>query len=74
MHVALVPGWLAMGGLQGVDNDGLVPVANTHYGEFRGCVAADHLQEIGLFDGFISFFSHKSFFVQIAEHLESVGH
>jgi triacylglycerol lipase len=28
-------------------NDGLVPVASTHWGVFRGCVAADHMEQLG---------------------------
>ncbi|MCA8981014.1 MAG: hypothetical protein KDC14_13385 [Planctomycetes bacterium] len=30
-----------------VPNDGLVPVSATHWGVFRGCIPADHMEQLG---------------------------
>jgi triacylglycerol lipase len=74
MHAAMMPGWLFLGGMQGVDNDGLVTVANARIGRFRGCLPADHLQEVGLFLGVAFGYKHKEFFKSLAHFLVEEGH
>ena len=73
MHVpvsaGLLPGWLTLGGFDGVDNDGLVSVESARYGHFRGCVPADHLGEIGVF-GSVGW-DHVAFYRGVAEMLEA---
>ena len=64
---ALLPSWTFMGGLMGVSNDGLVTVKSAKWGHFRGCIPADHMQEIGLglpqggFDHHAFYIKHAAF-------------
>ena len=59
-------------------NDGLVDVASTRWGTFMGCLAADHMDQVGL--GSISStdpfsgFNHRDFFVNLATELEDRGY
>lgn len=64
--------WTLIGGLSGVTNDGLVTVQSARWGEFRGCLPADHMQEIGL--GLPQTFDHLAVFVAHAEFLAASGH
>jgi triacylglycerol lipase len=74
LHVAMTPGWVFLGGLDGVDNDGLVTVESAKYGHFRGCVAADHIQEIGMFVAMWPVFDHHAFYLEHVEYLADQGH
>jgi len=74
MHPNMLAGWLFLGGLKGVDNDGLVTVNSSKYGHFRGCVAADHLHEVGLFVAMPFLFDHKKFYSKMVKFLVSQGH
>ena len=74
MHGAILPSWLFLGGIEGVDNDGLVTVENAKMGRFRGCLPADHLQEVGLFLGIAQGHDHKKFFRDLAQFLTDEGH
>ena len=74
MHGAMLPGWVFLGGIDGVDNDGLVTVDNAKMGRFRGCLPADHLQEVGLFLGIALGYDHKEFFKDLAQFLTDEGH
>jgi triacylglycerol lipase len=62
--------WALIAGLDGGENDGLVPVESSRWGHFRGCVSADHLAEI---TGLFSAFDHASFYVDVATFLSQQG-
>jgi triacylglycerol lipase len=64
--------WTLLGGGLGVANDGLVTVESAKWGEFLGCLPADHMQEIGL--GLPQFYDHRTFYRKHAEFLVSRGH
>jgi len=56
------------------DNDGLVSVHSSEWGEFRGVLDADHLDEVGLLPGTTApGFDHLQFFVDEAAWLASQG-
>ncbi len=73
MFGLLLPLWGLMGGPSGVANDGLVAVESAKWGRFRGCVAADHLAQIGHPLSFTSGFDHLTFFAEALYFLESEG-
>jgi triacylglycerol lipase len=60
-------------------NDGLVTVASAHHGVFRGCVPADHLDEVGNINGKVddegtnkhTGFNHIRFYRNIAYNLSA---
>jgi triacylglycerol lipase len=56
-----------------VVSDGLVPVESAKWGRFRGCVAADHLSEVGQPVGLTAGFDHLAFFGAIAAFLVAEG-
>ena len=74
MHSPFLPGWTVLGGLTGVANDGMVAVESAKWGEFRGCVPADHIQEIGLFVLSPKVHDHIGFFLDHMEFLAAQGH
>ncbi len=74
LNAPFYPGWLLIGGLQGVDNDGLVPVESAKYGTFLGCIPADHVQEIGMYWLTLPVFDHQGFYLEHALLLEDWGH
>ena len=74
LNAPFYPGWNLIGGLQGVDNDGLVPVESAKFGEFLGCIPADHVQEIGMYWTTLPLFDHKAFYLDHAERLEEWSH
>lgn len=48
MHATLVPmAAFTAGGTKLIPNDGMVSVESAKWGEFRGCIPADHLDEVG---------------------------
>ncbi|MBT9560776.1 MAG: hypothetical protein IV100_32430 [Myxococcales bacterium] len=68
ISASMLAGWTALGGLDGVANDGLVTVESAKYGEFRGCVPADHMQEIGLSLGSaLKLYDHLTLYREIAQ-------
>lgn len=69
MTAVLLPTWAALGGLEGVANDGLVTVQNAKWGRFMGCVPADHLQEVGHLLGATGKFDYRFFFKKIVTTL-----
>lgn len=70
MTPLLVPTWTAIGGVGGIDNDGMVPVESARWGHFRGCIPADHLSEIA---GLSAVFDHLAFYVAQAQYLAEQG-
>ncbi|MDY0058266.1 MAG: triacylglycerol lipase [Myxococcota bacterium] len=58
-------------------NDGLIPVESARWGRFRGCIPADHLDEIGqiaaLFPDPLSGFDHLAFYRELAAFLRLEG-
>ena len=65
--------WLFLGGGT-VPNDGLVPVESAKWGHFRGCVRADHMDEVGQIAGVVDGFDHLKFYRDdIAGFLASEG-
>ncbi len=58
-------------------NDGLVSVASAQWGTFMQCVPADHLTEVGLFDGPgpqpLSDWDHLAFFRDVVSRLRAQG-
>jgi triacylglycerol lipase len=69
---------ICAGGFDDAANDGLVRVRDARWGEFWGCVPADHLDEIGqLFGdgaGFGNDWDHLSFYTALVAHLRSAGY
>lgn len=63
--------------LSPVPNDGLVSVASSRWGNFLGCVPADHLDEVGqighLLPDLISGFDHRDLYRRLARTLHSDG-
>ncbi len=74
VHALLWPTWVALGGLDGADNDGLVPVDSAKWGTFLGCVPADHIREVGHFAGLTPGFDHLAFYRKLAEFIRSQGY
>jgi triacylglycerol lipase len=61
----------------GEPSDGLVPVESARWGEFMGCIPADHLKEVGLFvNGAdpVSGFDHLAFFRDVVFRLRASGY
>ena len=54
-------------------NDGLVPVESAKWGRFRGCVPADHLDQIGQLGGLVDTFNYRTFYEEHAAFLVSEG-
>ncbi len=61
-----------------IPNDGLVRVRDARWGQFLGCIPADHLDEIGqLFGdnpGGHNDFDHKQFFADLIAYLRAQGY
>ena len=55
-------------------NDGLVPVESARWGHFRGCIRADHLDQIGQLLGVVDSFDYRRFFRTHAAFLRDRGH
>ena len=56
-----------------VANDGLVPVESARWGRFRGCIPADHLDEIGQIGGLVDRFDYRRFYLELAEFIGDEG-
>ncbi len=58
-------------------NDGLCPVASAHWGRFRGCVPADHMEQLGQYDlpevNVRTGFDIAYFYANVAEDLAEMG-
>jgi triacylglycerol lipase len=73
-----LPEALVDGGLfEEVPNDGLVRVKDSMWGEFLGCIPADHVDQIGhLFGdepGGSNLYDHRVFFTALTAHLRDQG-
>ncbi len=55
-------------------NDGLVAVESARWGHFRGCVRADHLDQVGQLLGVVDSFDFRRFFRDHAQFLADQGH
>lgn len=55
-------------------NDGLVAVESARWGHFRGCLRADHLDQVGQLLGVVDSFDYRRFFVTHAAFLAEQGH
>lgn len=59
-------------------NDGVVAVASARWGRFRGCIPADHLDQIGQIDDLgpdeDSGFDYVAFYRQLAAELAAMGY
>jgi hypothetical protein len=78
MDALLVPGAAFVAhGLSLLPNDGMVTVENTNWGTFKGCIAADHLDEVGQSKASGSDPSpgpnHLSFYRRVAAGLQARG-
>lgn len=67
------------GGFQGqVPNDGLVRAVDARWGEFWGCVPADHMDEVGQLvgdsPGLFNSYDHEEMFSEIVKHLRKKGY
>lgn len=67
------------GGFQGTTpNDGLVRAADARWGEFWGCVPADHMDEVGQLvgdsPGLFNDFDHEEMFSQIVRRVREKGY
>jgi triacylglycerol esterase/lipase EstA (alpha/beta hydrolase family) len=71
-EAALILSYQLTGGLTR-PNDGLIPVDSAIWGEFLGCIPADHFDQIGQILG-LSDFDHQSFYIQHANLLRVYGH
>jgi triacylglycerol lipase len=67
-----VPTWAALHVTEG-DNDGLVSVSSSRWGEYRGTLTADHLDEIGWLFGITDHFDHLELYRGIARDLRALG-
>ena len=65
-------GFAFLGGIL-VANDGLVTVESAKWGRFRGCVPADHLDEIGQIGGIVDRFDYRRFYLELAEFIGDEG-
>jgi len=54
-------------------NDGIVSVASATWGDFRGQIEADHLQQVGIDVLAGSSFSSKTFLTQLVTDLGARG-
>ncbi len=58
-------------------NDGLIPVDSARWGRFRGCIPADHIDEVGQIAQMgtdpLSGFNHLHFYLGIAGFLQAEG-
>ncbi|MGC6416523.1 MAG: esterase/lipase family protein [Bradymonadia bacterium] len=54
-------------------NDGLVPVESAKWGRFRGCLPADHLDQIGQLGGLVDTFNYREFYEEHAAFLVDEG-
>lgn len=52
-------------------NDGLVPVESARYGTFVQCIAADHLDEMGMNAGIL--FNAPDFYVKVVQRIRARG-
>jgi triacylglycerol lipase len=68
----LVTTYHFLGGL-GTPNDGLVTVKSARWGTFLGCVAADHLDQVGQIAGIVDSFQYKKFYLDHAKFLAQEG-
>jgi triacylglycerol lipase len=58
----------------GWDSDGLVPVESAAWGDYRGTIDADHVDEIGHFsDESNPAFDHRAFYLAELAHLAELG-
>lgn len=67
--------WFSYRLLGGSDrlNDGIVPTASCIWGQFLGCIAADHFDQIGQIAG-LSDFDYIEFYLGHAQFLKDRGH
>jgi triacylglycerol lipase len=74
MHVMLKPiAFVVAHRLQMRPNDGLVQVASAKWGTFRGCIPADHIDEVGAMSTSWSPFPHVRFLRKRAFELAARG-
>ena len=83
MALPLVPSFSIVGEADREDaegtepNDGLCPVASAHWGRFRGCIAADHMEQLGQYDlpdvNVRTGFDIAWFYANVAEDLAGMG-
>lgn len=78
LHFSLLPMAVLTGkGLRDLPNDGMATVESAKWGRFRGCIPADHLDEVGQprHDGPVSTtgFDHLRFYRNIAFELAEMG-
>ncbi len=72
MHVALKPiAFVVAHATALIPNDGLVQVDSAKWGEFRGCIPADHADEVGAFPN--GKFRHVDFLRRRAFELSAAG-
>ncbi len=56
-------------------NDGLVPLESAKWGDFRGLMVADHIDEVGQVLGVTDLdFSHKQFYLDLARDMRTEEH
>lgn len=79
MNPLLVPGAAVIaGGVKLIPNDGMVAVASAKWGWFRGCIPADHLDEVGQIENdepdADTGFDHIRFYRNLAFELAEFGY
>jgi triacylglycerol lipase len=57
----------------GIHNDGVVPEASAHWGNYRGLLPADHLEEVGQPLGITPAFDHAAFYANLLQSLHDQG-
>jgi triacylglycerol lipase len=77
MNATLLPMAAIVGGFKLTPNDGMVSVESAKWGDFRGCIPADHLDEVGQMrhdepDGRTKF-DHVRFYRNVAFELADMG-
>jgi triacylglycerol lipase len=78
MELSLAPMSLVVGHFSSVPQDGMVTVDHAKWGEFQGCIAADHLDEVGqpkhAGRNRWTSFDHRTFYRTIATDLARRGY
>ena len=56
------------------DSDGMVPVESAKWGDYRGTIPADHMDEVGQIADFFNLsFDHKDFYLEEVRRLAALG-
>ena len=72
LHAALVPTWTVMAA-EGIQSDGIVPVASQRWGQFKGIIPGDHIGEVNQPLGETPGFNALRFYSQMLQSMHDAG-